>query len=244
MPKDYKYCKRTVDGMIKSALILALAILLSIPIFTNLPTAVAHEETIIGDIKIVGGWVNEPPLVNQFNAIQLTITHNSTGQPITNAVAQLDISIKKGTPTRALEFQPTEEPGVYAAEIFPTQVGQYEVLFRGSVAGQAVSTQIEIEDVEDTRSLEFPPRDGNGNPIPEDIIEQLQQVIADLNSQVDQATSASEQAVESANEAVEAADELKVSADRAYLFGMVGVGVGVAGIIIGVMAFTRSREKI
>jgi hypothetical protein len=229
--------------MKKAAPLVALAALLTVSIFAGLPAAVAHEETIVGDIKIVGGWVNEPPLVNQFNGIELTITRNSTGDPIINAVAQLDASIKKGTPTKPLEFLPSEEPGVYVADILPTQVGQYEVLFRGSIAGQTVDTQIEIEDVEDTRTLEFPPSQGSENPIPEDLVQQLQQVIADLTSQVDQATSASEEAVESANAAATAAEELKVSADRAYLFGMVGVGVGVAGIIIGVMAFTRSKDR-
>jgi hypothetical protein len=74
-------------------------------------------------------------------------------------------------------------------------------------------------------------------------VEQLQQVIADLTSQVDQATTASEEAVESANVAAAAAEELKLSSDRAYLFGMVGVGVGVAGIIIGVMALTRGKDR-
>ena len=207
------------------------------------PAAIAHEETIVGDVKIVGGWVNEPPLVNQFNRIELTITRVSTGEPINNAIAQLDVTIKKGSLTKSLDFQPTEEPGVYAAEILPTQVGLYEVLFRGSVAGQTINSQVEIEDVEDTRSLEFPPRQDVDFPMNQEIIAQLQQVITDLNSQVEQATSASEDAVESANQATEAAAELKLSADRAYLFGMVGVGVGVAGIIIGVMAFTRSRDK-
>ena len=223
-------------------LLLAFLTVLSISL-SSVPSVLAHEETIVGDVKIVGGWVNEPPLVNQFNGIELTITRNSTDEPITNAVAQLDVTVKKGTLTKSLDFQPTEEPGVYAAEILPTQVGLYEVVLRGSIAGQAISSQVEIEDVEDTRSREFPPRQGDNDPISQEIIDQLQQVIADLNSQVDQATTASEEAVVSAGEAAAAAAELKVSADRAYLFGMVGVGVGVAGIIIGVMAFTRSREK-
>jgi hypothetical protein len=229
--------------MKKAAPLVALAVLLSVAVFAGVPAAVAHEETIVGDIKIVGGWVNEPPLVNEFNGIELTITRNSTGEPIINAVGQLEATIKKGTPTKALDFLPSEEPGVYTADILPTQVGQYAILLRGSIAGQALNTQLEIEDVEDTTALEFPPSGGTNNPIPEDIIQQLQQVIADLTSQVDQATSASEEAVDSANAAAAAAEELKLSADRAYLFGMVGVGVGVAGIIIGVMALTRGKDR-
>jgi hypothetical protein len=241
MPKDYKYCKRTVDRMNRAALVPVLSAL-TLLLFISIPNAFAHEELIVGDIKIVGGWANEPPLVNEFNGIELSITRNSTGQPITNAVAQLDITIQKGSLTKSLDFQPTEEPGVYVAEILPTQIGQYEVLFSGSVADQTISSRIEIEDVGDTRPLEFPPRTGGGQ-VPDDIIEQLQQVITDLNAQVEQATAASEEAVESAEAATESAAELRLSADRAYLFGMVGVGVGVAGIIIGVFALSRGREK-
>jgi hypothetical protein len=160
-------------------------------------------------------------------------------------MSQLDVTIRKGSVTKSLDFRPAEEPGTYSADILPTKVGQYEVLFRGSIAGQAINSQVEIESVEDTLLVEFPPRtDTDPSPLPEDIIEQLQQVIADLTAQVDQATSASEEAVESATEATQAAEELKMSADRSYIFGMVGVGVGVAGIVIGVVALTRSKEKI
>jgi hypothetical protein len=74
------------------------------------------------------------------------------------------------------------------------------------------------------------------------VLEQLQTVVTDLTAQVDQAATASEEAQQAAQAATESAAEQKVAADRAYLFGMVGVGVGVAGIIIGVVALTRGRE--
>jgi hypothetical protein len=41
----------------------------------------------------------------------------------------------------------------------------------------------------------------------------------------------------------ESIEELKMSADRAYLFSLIGVGAGAAGIAIGVVALSR-REKI
>jgi hypothetical protein len=203
----------------------------------------AHEETTQGDIRIVGGWVNEPPLVGQFNGIELTITRVSDGQPITNAVAQLDVNVKKGAPTKSLEFQSTEEPGVYAADILPTQTGQYAIVLKGTIAGQAIDSQIEIEDVGDAARFAFPPSSTGGNEIPKEVIEQLQTVIADLAAQVDEANVAAEEAKTAAADSTEALTELKMAADRAYLFGMIGVGVGVAGIAIGVVALSR-REKV
>lgn len=223
----------------KFALLLTSVIVLSVLVFSFRP-ALAHEEMVQGDVKIVGGWVNEPPLLGQFNGIELTITRVSDGQPITNAIAQLDISIKKGTPTKSLEFQPQEEPGVYAADILPTQTGQYAVVMKGTIAGQAIDGQLEIEDVEDTARFAFPPSSTSGE-IPQEVLEQLQTVIVDLSAQVDEANIAAEEAKAAAADATETSADLKVSADRAYMFGMVGVGVGVAGIAIGVAALRREK---
>ena len=218
--------------------LLAFAMLLAAFSF---PRALAHEETEQGDVRIVGGWTNEPPYVNQINGIELNITRISNGQPINNALAQVDVSMRKGGETKPLEFQPTEEAGLYVAEILPTQTGQYAIAFQGTIAGAAFNGQLEIEDVGDTRLLEFPPASSSGG-VSDEVLEQLQTVITDLTAQVDQATTASEEAQQAAQAATESAAEQKVAADRAYLFGMVGVGVGVAAIIIGVVALTRGRE--
>jgi outer membrane murein-binding lipoprotein Lpp len=218
--------------------LLAFAMLLAAFSF---PRALAHEEIQQGDVRIVGGWTNEPPYVNQVNGIELNITRISNGQPINNALAQVDVSMSKGGETKPLEFQPTEEAGHYVAEILPTQTGQYAIAFQGTIAEAAFNGQIEIEDVGNTRLLEFPPASSSGG-VSDEVLEQLQTVVTDLTAQVDQATTASEEAQQAAQAATGSAAEQKVAADRAYLFGMVGVGVGVAGIIIGVVALTRGRE--
>lgn len=222
----------------KIALLFASVLVFSVLAF-SFHSAMAHEEMVQGDISIVGGWANEPPLVGQFNGIELTITRVSDGQPINNAVAQLDISVKKGTPTKSLDFRPTEEPGVYAADIMPTQTGQYAIVMRGTIAGQAIDGQIEIEDVGDTATFTFPPSTDDG--VSEEVLAQLQTVITDLSAQVDEANIAAEEAKTAAASATEASADLKMAADRAYLFGMVGVGVGVAGIAIGVAALRREK---
>jgi hypothetical protein len=230
--------------MRKSVLLLAASLLVMSFIAFSPSPVLAHVEMITGDIKIVGGWVDEPPLVGQFNGIVLEISRISDGQPITNAIAQLDVSIKKGTPTRALDFRPQEELGVYVAEVLPTQTGQYSVGIKGTVAGQTIDGQIEIEDVEDTARFNFPPASSEDpDPFLREVIEQLQAVISDLSAQVDEAKVAAEEAKTAAASATESSTELKMAADRAYLFGIIGVGVGIAGIVIGVAALSR-REKI
>ena len=232
--------------MEKVALFLAVTLFLSFLAF-NLPPVLAHEEVVMGDISIVAGWVDEPPLVNQLNGIVLIVTQVSNGQPVNNALAQADITLQKGGETRPLEFQPSEEAGTYTATILPTQTGQYTLVMRGTIAGQAIDGQIEIEDVEDTARFSFPPATTNSssgnNQIPQGLIEQLQTVITDLTAQVEEANVVAQEASNATQSVTESIEGLKTSADRAYLFSLIGVGAGAAGIAIGVVALSR-REKI
>jgi hypothetical protein len=239
--------------MEKFTIFLAATVLLSFLAF-NLQPVLAHEEVVFGDIRIVGGWENEPPLVNQLNGIVLMISQVSNGQPVNNALAQLDITLQKGAESIPLNFQPTEEAGSYTATILPTQTGQYAIVMRGTVAGQAINGQIEIEDVEDTARFTFPPvasteggssssNSNSSNQIPQGLIEQLQMVIADLTAQVEQSNVAAQEANNATQSITGSIEEMKTSADRAYLFSLIGVGAGIAGIAIGVAALSR-REKI
>jgi hypothetical protein len=257
MPKDYKDWKRNFYRMQKLIIFLAPTLLLSFLAF-GLQPALAHEEADFGDIKVVAGWVNEPPLANQLNGIILMVSQVSNGQPVNNAPAQLDVTLQKGADNMPLNFQPTEEAGSYTATILPTQAGQYAVVMQGAVAGQAINGLIQIEDVEDTARFAFPPvasTDGSSsinssnssssssNQIPQGLIEQLQIVIADLTAQVEQSNVTATQANNLTQSITGSIGELQTSADRAYLFSLIGVGVGTAGIAIGVVALSR-REKI
>lgn len=225
--------------MERVALFLAAILLLSSLAF-NMTRTLAHVEVVMGDISIEGGWVNEPPLVNQLNSVILTIRQVSNGQPVNNALAQLDITLQKGTETRPLEFQPTEEAGVYTATVLPTQTGQYAIVMRGMIVAQAIDGQIQIEDVEDTARFSFPPSTNTGgNQIPRGLVEQLQVVIDGLTAEVEEANNAAQAANNSTQDIRDSIDELRVSVDRAYLFSLIGVGMGGAGIAIGVVVLSR-----
>ncbi len=244
--------------MQKLIIFLTAALLLSFLAF-NLQPVLAHEEMVFGDIRVEAGWTNEPPLVNQLNGIILIISQVSNGQPVNNALAQLDVTLQKGADNMTLNFQPTEEAGSYTATVLPSQTGQYAVAMQGTVAGQAVDGQIQVEDVEDTARFTFPPvattsssssgstisnsTSSSSAQIPQALIEQLQTVIADLTAQVEQSNVAAQQANNSTQNITESIGEMQTSADRAYLFSFIGVGVGTAGIAIGVVALSR-REKI
>jgi hypothetical protein len=165
--------------------------------------------------------------------------------------------LQKGPETRPLEFQPSEEAGTYTATILPTQTGQYALVMQGMIAEQAIDGQMEIEDVEDTARFTFPLTTTTNNPggsgsggggdggsqIPQGFIDQLQVVITGLTTQIEETNIAAQEANNATQSLTESIEGLKMSVDRAYLFSLIGVGLGTAGIAIGVIALSR-REKI
>lgn len=235
MPKDYKHCKDN-SCLMKKVVLLPIAFLVLLAAF-NFAPALAHTTLKHGDVQVEVGWGNEPALVGQLNTITLEVTKISDGKPIPNALAQADISVAKGAIVKPLDFLPQEESGLYAATILPTQTGQLSVMIKGTIGGQAFDDTAKIEDVEDTKPLEFPQT--TGGDISQEAIKQLQSVITDLTQQVDEANIAAKEA----KSAAESSAELKTAVDSAYLFGMIGIGVGVAGIAIGVTALSR-KEKV
>lgn len=225
--------------MKKAALALTLALPLLLVGF--LTPVFAHNAAEVGDIKLVGGWGIEPPLIGQLNTIVIQVTTISDGKPVTNAFASTDVVVKKGGVEKEISLTPAEEAGWYTAEIIPTQLGQYAIAFSGRIGTQSVNTQIELEDVEDTARLNFPEAGGDpGQGIPEDFVNQMRQVITSLTVQVEDANSAAQNASDAATSAAESVSDARGAADRAYLVGLVGVGVGVAGIAIAAVALRKS----
>ena len=215
--------------------------MLFLPLITlDYRPVMAHVEMVQGDIRILAGWTNEPPLVDQLNEIIIIVTRVSDGQPINNALSQVAVTVNKGAESKSLQFQPAEESGTYTSEILPTEPGQYAVVMNGTIAGQAIDGQIQIEDVEDTARFTFPPAtSASSNEISQEVIEQLQTVITGLTAQIDEANAAAEDARNASLSVTESAQEARLAADRAYLFGMIGIGVGAAGIAIAVVALSR-----
>jgi hypothetical protein len=208
-----------------------------------LPSAQAHQQFEFGQVTIEPGWATEPPLVGQLNDIEVLITTGVDNQPVRNAFANLTVSIQKGGLTKELAFLPGEETaGHYLAEIFPSQVGAYSLVFNGQVEGQTIQTTVPIEDVEDVGRLEFPPSSrGSGDQQSQQITQQLGTIMSDLSTQIDETRQIAENTSNITQQSLQASQDSKIAADRAYLVGMIGVGMGAAGIIIAV---TLSRKNI
>jgi hypothetical protein len=208
------------------------------------PSAFAHQTQNFGSIAIEVGWANEPPLAGQLNTVAVGVSNASDNKPIPNAVGQLQATIKKGGETKPIDLLPQEQEGLYGAEVIPGQIGQYELLLMGTVNGQNINGSIPLDDVSDPKELTFPSTGGSDNSqVTSGIINQVSNAITDLSTQVDDAQASADQAQQTAQNATQSAQSIKVSSDGAYLFAMIAVGIGVAGIAIAVIALSR-RERV
>ena len=226
--------------------------------------AFAHETFTFGNISITPGWEVEPPLVNQLNSIEINITRNEAegnSVAVRNAFSELDASIKSGGVTKSLDFEPQEESaGLYRAAILPTQVGSYSMVLIGSIDGQTISSELSIEDVEDTAKFAFPLAESQGSSGSSMLsaargqegssasqsgssMMQLSPVLSDLARQINSSGDAAIRAETIAEETSQSLEQLGDSVDRAYVFGMVSVGIGISGIIIGAYALTRNQDR-
>ena len=250
-----------------SILLLTSSFLLSANITNsgNDMQAFAHQTYDFGNITLTAGWEIEPPLVDQLNAVEVNITKNESedsSTPVRNAFSELDASIKSGGLTKTLDFEPQEESaGLYRAQILPTQVGSYSLLLVGKIEDQPLNSEIQIEDVEDITKYAFPlqqgqegtfsPSEPSGSPVPQrqsaDLLDsslerqllQLSPLISDLTQQINATGDRATRAQNASQETSDSLEQLRGSVDKAYVFAMISVGIGTAGILIGAFALSK-----
>ncbi len=104
-----------------------------IALVLNFQLAFAHESITVGDYTIEVGWLSEPPIVGQQNAIVVNVS-TSDGQPVED-VSGLTVAVSYGGQNKTLTLQPLGEdtPGQFIAPILPTIPGQYTLNLGGKL---------------------------------------------------------------------------------------------------------------
>ncbi len=218
--------------------IISLAIILTLlTVYAN--NAYAHTNLVIKDITVSAGWVEEPPLVGELNKIYLKFVKND--KPFIIEPKDLQISIKFGGITKDLELEPIGL-GEYGAPIIPTRTGSYVVIIKGSIDNNPVDAEIPIEDVEDKSRLNFPPESLNTGAL-QSIANQLQSAISQLQLSIEQTARKSDNANKITQETLEEVRDLKAEFDKVYNFGMLGISLGAAGVIMGIIALIRKPKE-
>lgn len=143
-------------------------------------TALAHERRKLGKYELVVGFLDEPALVGQPNAVSLTVTNAETNQPVEGLQQTLDAEVAYGDKTMPVSLRARfRTPGAYQADFIPTRAGTYVFRFFGEIEGQKVDERFKsgpgaFNDVEGVEQLQFPEK----APVASELVSRLQQAEA------------------------------------------------------------------
>ena len=192
-------------------------------------TADAHTIDSVGEYRVEIGWMNEPVVSGETNAIELYVSPLKPGLELEDQVFENGIQDLKKTmklqliykeDSITLPFSPDHNiPGKYYAFVNPTVAGFYQANVLGDIKGTPISLSMHPPKVGERAYIEFPePSDLTLTQI----IDGHTAIIADINDLKD---------------SVETIEETKQMD-----MGFVGIGVGVIGIAIAVVALVKSRN--
>jgi hypothetical protein len=211
--------------MHKVFLLLTLFLLIS-----GFSSAYAHKTVNVENLVIEVGWQDEPPLVGFMNAITFEINENtSDGQSgVKNAFKNLVATVKSGGLEKTLDIDSDPQAGHYHSKIIPTRIGSLVVELKGDINGIPINSEITVEDVEDKSLLAFPDTTGSSD----------QDVVALKN-----AMSGLQNEVTSLKSKISGLDTTSgnFNAETAYNFGIFGLSLGAAGVILAIVAMIKRK---
>ena len=187
----------------------------------------------MGPYEIEVGWQDEPPVVGILNAITIDIREpgdvDGASMGITNAFRNLEATVVYGGASKVLDINTDPRPGHYYAKIIPTKTGSLEVKLVGEINGIEINEVIPIEDVESTSVLDFPATSGSssGQEVTaiKNALTSLQKDISSIKSQVGGIDTSSG----------------NFDAETAYNFGVFGISLGAAGVILAIIAMLKRK---
>ena len=140
--------------------------------------AYAHTRVEVGPYAVVVGWLMEPPVIGERNAVIVEVHEIEGNIPVSGVDATLDAEFMYGGQVFRANLNPTETPGLYTAEIFPTVRGQYSVRLFGTIEDLEVDEVIEPEEVFPASRIQFP----EAQPEPRDLQQQIVGLEAEVQS--------------------------------------------------------------
>ena len=214
----------------KKYFVLLVALLV---IGTGFSAVHAHTTVEVDPYEIEVGWQDEPPVVGILNAITIDIRepNEETGayKNISNGFRSMDATVMSGGASKILDINSDPSPGHYYAKIIPTKTGSMEVKIKGELNGTPVDVIVPIEDVESTSVLDFPPSSSSasGQEIGalKNALTSLQKDVSNIKSNVGEVSLTAG----------------GVDIQNAYNFGVFGLCLGAAGVIIAIVAMIRRK---
>ncbi|MGI0003169.1 MAG: hypothetical protein ACRD91_02980 [Nitrosopumilaceae archaeon] len=194
-------------------------------------TAYGHKTVHVEQYEIEIGWQIEPPIVGFRNAITFDINEiesESVKAGVTNAFKNLEATAKFGGITIRLDINSDPRPGHYFSEIIPTRTGTIGIDLQGEINGVPIDISVEIEDVENTTVLDFPPTTGSSSQdvsTLKNAMSSLQQDVSDIKSKIGNIDT----------------NSASYNVEAAYNFGIFGLALGAAGVILAIVAMIKRK---
>lgn len=232
--------------MVGIAIFVIGTFLLSFVTFIIIPQVTyAHISKTFGNTTIEAGWLTEPPLAGDLNSIVLQVSRMTSGEetPVANALANLTLSVKSGTITKVLDFQPSPTTdGGYEGMVLPTRVGPYSLVVQGDVKGQKVDNEFKIEDVESKSIFSFPDSSidtANTN----NINQQVQDGISKLSNDIQKGRDDLNMSQNKVLGIQQSVDSLQANAGISYLVLLTTLGISIAGIVMSGYLYSLLRIR-
>lgn len=219
--------------LLKSYLLL---ILLIVP--SSIGIAYGHTIDAVGEYRIEIGWMNEPVVSGETNAIEFFVSpllpcpeipepiKCAESQKFQNGIEGLKDTVKMKLTYKdqsmTLHLSPDHDiPGKYYAFVNPTISGFYQANMLGTIVDTPISLSMHPPKVEERAYIEFPE--------PADIT--IQQMINGHTALIEDIN----QLKDSVSSLEEAKQQMNV--------GYAGIGVGIIGIAIAITALVKSKKN-
>lgn len=220
--------------------------LLSSVTFVIIPqTSFAHISKTFGNTTIEVGWLSEPPLAGDLNSITLQVNKETSGEqtPVANALANLTLSVKSGTITKVLDFQPSPTTdGGYEGMVLPTRVGPYSLVVQGDVKGQKVDGDFKIEDVESKSIFSFPDSSID-TASTNNINQQVQDGISKLSNDIQKGRDDLNMSQNKVLDVEQSVEKLQANSGISYLVLLTTLGISIAGIVMAGYLYSLLRVR-
>jgi hypothetical protein len=191
--------------------------------------AYGHTVDSVGDYRVEIGWMNEPVVSGETNAIEFYVSPLEPGLELEDQVFQNGIlDLKKTVKIKliykdqsiTLPLSPDHNiPGKYHAFVNPTVSGFYQANILGTIEDTTISLSMHPPKVAERSYIEFPE--------PSDLT---------VTQMIDGHTAL----IEDVGDLKKSVHDLEKT--QLNNVGYVGIGVGVIGIIIAVIALVKSKN--
>jgi hypothetical protein len=119
---------------------LSLLSLLGGSLLAQSGAAEAHERRAVAQYTFVVGWLNEPAILNQPNAVDLRVSRTADSTPVTGLEQTVKVEASIDGKSSDIAVRPRfNTPGAYDGRMVPTKLGAYTFKLTGTVEGMTLN---------------------------------------------------------------------------------------------------------